>query len=419
MKRYDMKRKLAAALALAMLSGCMPFAALAEEEATPSEPKTRTVETENKFTSVSAGGKNASSKTERDGAVTGSVSYSGETIAVIKLYTAAGDWVGEKEVGNGGGSYSFTGLAAGEYRVDFCLYNQGVKDTSTVTVGYEETAPEPPAPPKTEFTSVSAGGKNASSKTALDGEINGSVSYTGETIAVVKLYTAAGDWVSEKEVGNGGGSYSFTGLAAGEYRVDFCLYNEGVKDSTTVTVGYEETPPTPPTPTEKTMTVDGFTVTNVSAEGKTDGRISGSVSYTGDSAVVVKLYAASDTSSSLQECEIHNGGGSFKFENLAAGKYRVDFHFYNEPAAKSETADVGTEKPPVAKIAISSVAGGENKLTVKGTAQPDTQILVSAEPATAKAEVLTVGSDGAFSASLVAEPGTYTRVTAYYVTDAA
>ena len=211
MKRYDMKRKLAAALALAMLSGCMPFAALAEGEATPSEPKTQTVETENKFTSVSAGGKNASSKTERDGAVTGSVSYSGETIAVVKLYTGAGDWVGEKEVGNGGGSYSFTGLAAGEYRVDFCLYNQGVKD------------------------------------------------------------------------------------------------------STTVTVGYEETPPTPPTPTEKTMTVDGFTVTNVSAEGKTDGRISGSVSYTGDSAVVVKLYAASDTSSSLQECEIHNGGGSFKF----------------------------------------------------------------------------------------------------------
>ena len=39
MKRYDMKRKIAAALALAMLSGCMPFAALAEGEATPSEAR--------------------------------------------------------------------------------------------------------------------------------------------------------------------------------------------------------------------------------------------------------------------------------------------------------------------------------------------------------------------------------------------
>ena len=174
-----------------------------------------------------------------------------------------------------------------------------------------------------------------------------------------------------------------------------------------------------PDPAEKKFTEVNCSATKVSAEGAKDGKITGSASYTGDSVVVVKLYAASNLKEKLDERKLKTSGESFSFDGLAAGAYKVDFHFYGEAASESRTVEIGTEKPPVAKIAISSVAGGENKLTVKGTAQPDTQILVSAEPATAKAEVLTVGSDGAFSASLVAEPGTYTRVTAYYVTDAA
>ena len=120
MKRYDMKRKIAAALALAMLSGCMPFAALAEGEATPSEAQTVSENTQgndqtkegtpallsdegstpgNVFVGASASHTDASLDTASDGTISGSVEFSGAKM-VVKLYTAAGDWVGEKEVGN-------------------------------------------------------------------------------------------------------------------------------------------------------------------------------------------------------------------------------------------------------------------------------------------------------------------------------
>ena len=96
MKRYDMKRKIAAALALAMLSGCMPFAALAEGEATPSEAQAVLIVPENAkgnekkeediptplsdeggkqgnvFVGASASYTDASSDTASDGTISGS-----------------------------------------------------------------------------------------------------------------------------------------------------------------------------------------------------------------------------------------------------------------------------------------------------------------------------------------------------------
>ena len=166
------------------------------------------------------------------------------------------------------------------------------------------------------------------------------------------------------------------------------------------------------------MDVKSCGATKASAESASDGKITGSVNFTGDTTIVVKLYLSSAPGSMLEEQYIKTNGGSFSFEGLAEGEYQVDFHFWGEKASVSKIVAVGAEKPALTQIKISSAAGGENKLTVTGTAEAGAQILVQAEPSGAKAEALVVGSNGKFTASLVADPGTYTKVSAYYVTDA-
>ena len=524
MEQYSMKRRIAAVLAMAMLSGCMPFAALAE--ATPGETQAEQIVptgtddekkdeqqneitplsdedngTVNVFAGASAVGYDASLDTASDGRIEGSVAFSGATM-VVKLYKD-GSQIKDKKL-SGSGSFAFTGLSAGSYAVRFYFWGEGKlppQDEIVVTIGYQDVEkkddeskddeskedeskddeskddeskddeskddeskddeskddeskddeskddeskddeskddeskdneskddkPQDTGDPDPEaeavYTDSSFSSTEASSATAADGTIIGSVTYTGDKTVVVKLYSEEDPQtkLTHKSIKKSGDSVTFTGLAPGNYRLDVHFYGGGVEASKTVTVGYKEEETggkDDPVVPVKAFTEVNCTATKASAEGAKDGKITGSVSYTGESIVVVKLYAASDLSSKIAECKIKTSGESFSFDGLAAGAYKVDFHFYGEAASESRTVEVGTEKPAAAKIAITNVTGGENKLTVKGTAQADAQILVSAEPSGAKAEVLTVGSDGAFSADLVAEPGTYTKVTACYVTD--
>ena len=136
------------------------------------------------------------------------------------------------------------------------------------------------------------------------------MSYTGEATVVVKLYSEADPQkkIEHKTIKKSGDSVSFTGLAAGNYRLDVHFYEVKTPEtSQTVTVGYEETPVTPD-PAEKKFTEVNCTATKASAEGAKDGKITGSVSYTGDSVVVVKLYAASNLSEKLDERKIRASG---------------------------------------------------------------------------------------------------------------
>ena len=161
MKRYDMKRKIAAALSLAMLSGCMPFAALAEGEATPSEAQAVLTVSENTqgnvqtkedaptllsdegstpgnvFVGASASHTDASLDTASDGTISGSVEFSGAKM-VVKLYRD-GAQIGDRKLSQSG-SFTFTDLAPGSYALRFYFWGEGKlppQKEISVTVDYK------------------------------------------------------------------------------------------------------------------------------------------------------------------------------------------------------------------------------------------------------------------------------------------
>ena len=113
------------------------------------------------------------------------------------------------------------------------------------------------------------------------------------------------------------------------------------------------------------------------------------------------------------------GVGKVSFENLAAGTYSVSVNY--APAQTGVAATVidnlnVTEEN--VKIAISGVTPGENKLTVSGTAKPNEPVMISTVPDGGNT-IVNADANGKFSAELARTAGTYTEVSAQYVSDAA
>ncbi len=113
------------------------------------------------------------------------------------------------------------------------------------------------------------------------------------------------------------------------------------------------------------------------------------------------------------------GVGKVSFENLTAGTYSVSVNY--APAQTGVAATVidnlnVTEEN--VKIAISGVTPGENKLTVSGTAKPNEPVMISTVP-DGGSTIVNADANGKFSAELARTAGTYTEVSAQYVSDAA
>ena len=115
---------------------------------------------------------------------------------------------------------------------------------------------------------------------------------------------------------------------------------------------------------------------------------------------------------------IASGKGQVVFDNLEAGIYSVKVYYSDTAAGVGPTSInniivTGELKP----IEIKKVTPGENKLTVTGTAEPDSDITFTTKPASAST-VVHVDSNGNFTAELALAAGTYTDVYAQYGSDA-
>ena len=335
------------------------------------------------------------------GTISGTVTYSGDGPVTVTL-SANGSDVDTYTVANSGDLYQFTGLPAGTYQIKISMPDDADVRTQTVEIG---TAQTPSTEQITNYTcqktDESEAGKN-------DGKISGIVEFTGSR-AVVKLYEEGSTTWDEVILDNSGDSYEFTGLSAGKYQIAFHMYDQSASDTKTIEI----------IAAPVTAKIVSYVClhTDLTAEGKNDGTITGSVTFTGDTPVVVKLYNEGGTQS-LEEAELHATGDDYAFTNLPAGKYRVDYHLYNQSASKTETVEVGVAAPAVSPIAITSVKEGEKTLTVKGTAQAGETIKVETVPAT-PAAAMQVGTSGAFEWVLAADPNTYTQVKIYYANNPA
>ncbi len=113
------------------------------------------------------------------------------------------------------------------------------------------------------------------------------------------------------------------------------------------------------------------------------------------------------------------GVGKVSFENLAAGTYSVSVNYAPaQPGVAATVIDNLNVTEENVKIAIGGVTPGENKLTVSGTAKPNEPVMISTVPDGGNT-IVNADANGKFSADLARTAGTYTEVSAQYVSDAA
>jgi len=339
-----------------------------------------------------------------DGTVSGSVTFSGSGPVKVALKTS-NYTVATYSVAESGKTYAFDKLPAGTYSVEFTLPNDADTKSQTIEIG---TATKPTSGQITGYTCEKTDETEAGKG---DGKIRGTVAFSAakeEDIVIVKLLAEDGTYLTEAVIRTSGEAFEFTGLSAGKYQVAFHMFNQSASDTRTIEIMA--------TPAAAKIVSYVCLYTDLTAKDKNNGTITGSVTFTGSDPVIVKLYEEGSTAS-REEAVVSDSGDSYAFSNLPAGKYRVDFHLFGQSASETRTVEIGVAAPAVAPITITEVKEGENRLAVKGTAQPGSQILVQAEPAGAKAEVLVVGSDGKFETALSANPATYTKVSIYYVSD--
>ena len=166
-----------------------------------------------------------------------------------------------------------------------------------------------------------------------------------------------------------------------------------------------------PTDDPTTAPVDPITMT-VTSSGDTV-----TVNITSASAmpVVVKLMLGSEVKETKT---IASGVGTVTFSGIAAGNYTVVAEYESLPGSGVTAQESVAVTGKTAPIAITQVNAGENQLVVTGTAQPNTDVTLTTDPASTTT-VVKVDASGKFTATITAAAGTYTAVHAQYGSDTA
>ena len=305
---------------------------------------------------------------------------------------------------SGAANVSFSGLKAGVYAVKVAY--TGTSNTTpfsgSVTIYDENALPKP--------------NENTYRKIVANASVNGQKIGVQVTDSGYNTYDAASGEMkvqpktlvvtliggpSTKTIKTDTAFAEFTDLPAGQY---------------TVTVAYDDH-----ADAALESTINGLTVaqnTQAITATATAGvkRIDVDVTAASPMSVVATLMQNGQPKDTRS---IAAGVGKVSFENLAAGTYSVSVNY--APAQTGVAATVidnlnVTEEN--VKIAISGVTPGENKLTVNGTAKPNEPVMISTVP-DGGSTIVNADANGKFSAELARTAGTYTEVSAQYVSDAA
>ena len=304
----------------------------------------------------------------------------------VTLLDEKGSRVGRMTT-TGKGILVFENLSAGKYTVTV-NYTTPVEGVSEVKIGelavYDKEHPEPLPTEQIEATATVSGQTIGISATKYaEGSTLKATLSTGEQITL----------------NNGQGE--FTNVPAGVYSV--IVSYDGTDDGQCVI---------------KDLKVETQSIAQAITATATAGvkRIDVDVTAASPMSVVATLMQNGQPKDTRS---IAAGVGKVSFENLAAGTYSVSVNY--APAQTGVAATVidnlnVTEEN--VKIAIGGVTPGENKLTVSGTAKPNEPVMISTVP-DGGSTIVNADANGKFSAELARTAGTYTEVSAQYVSDAA
>jgi hypothetical protein len=251
------------------------------------------------------------------GAIAGKVTAAATSGAlsgvVVKIYDLEDDYVTSAET-TATGEYIVSGLAGGEYKVEFVpsaaylpQYYKGVplySEATVVTVKDGKTQSGIDAALAKPGTIAGTVTSAAASKADLQG-------------VEVKVFDAAGAYVTSAETA-AAGTYKVEGLAAGEYEVRF------LPSSGNYAPQYYQDKSTLATATKVTVTA-GATTSPISAELATGGQITGTVTdaVTHDTLahVQVAVYEAGIRVATAETAS----GGTYTVSGLGTGNYEVEF----------------------------------------------------------------------------------------------
>ena len=288
----------------------------------------------------------------------------------------------------GKGILVFENLSAGKYTVTV-NYTTPVEGVSEVKIEelsvYDKEHPEPLPTEQIEATATVSGQTIGISATkyAEGSTLKATLNPTGEQITLNK------------------GQGEFTNVPAGVYSV--IVSYDGTDDGQCVI---------------KELKVETQSIAQAITATATAGvkRIDVDVTAASPMSVVVTLMQNGQPKDTRS---IAAGVGKVSFENLAAGTYSVSVNYAPaQPGVAATVIDNLNVTEENVKIAIGGVTPGENKLTVSGTAKPNEPVMISTVPDGGNT-IVNADASGKFSAELARTAGTYTEVSAQYVSDAA
>ena len=327
-----------------------------------------------------------SASAAEDGTVSVTVKGAAALTLEAKLIDkATGAQVGDTATCTGDGVLTLGQPGAGEYTVSVDYAGgSAFARTADVTVaaqgGGTGGGSNPPAVAPTAFTISAGAAEDGTVSVTVTGaaalELEAKLLNKGTTEPALATATRTGDGVLT--LGQPG---------AGEYTVvvNYATPAEGISAQTAdVTVAAQGGGPSEP---QLPQVMSMRTVP--SAPGGSTGSIEGSITFTGDKKMVVKLYNAEN----VQVSEVvldPSGDKKFAFTGLAAGNYRIDFHYWGVSDPALSLTYTVQEQLPTATAIVATASAGVERIDVSvttATAIPVTVTLRQGDTEVSKKEI--------------------------------